>query len=68
MNDASGAAATAAEKPTDDCTKQKEKVTADPVDPEPHRIRIMSWNIDGLDTNNLRNRTKGVCATVNKYV
>lgn len=36
----------------------------DPVDPEPHRIRILSWNIDGLDTNNIKNRTKGICKII----
>ena len=37
-------------------------------DSEPHRIRIMSWNIDGLDPKNLESRTKGVCETITKYV
>ncbi len=35
-------------------------------DPEPHRIRIMSWNIDGLDTNNIKTRTNSVCDTILK--
>lgn len=34
------------------------------VDPEPHRIRLMSWNIDGLDQNNVATRARGVCNTI----
>ena len=36
------------------------------TDPEPHRIRLMSWNIDGLDENYILERTKEVCATIRK--
>ena len=36
------------------------------VDPEPHRIRLMSWNIDGLEQNCLVDRTKEVCAIIQK--
>ena len=36
------------------------------VDPEPHRIRLMSWNIDGLEQNYIVDRTKEVCATIQK--
>ena len=35
-------------------------------DDEPWRIRVMSWNIDGLDPRNLQSRTLGVCETINK--
>ncbi|KAL4218066.1 Tyrosyl-DNA phosphodiesterase 2 [Mactra antiquata] len=35
-------------------------------DKEPFRIRLMSWNIDGLDLKNLQSRTEGVCDTINK--
>ncbi|GAB1609208.1 tyrosyl-DNA phosphodiesterase 2-like [Argonauta hians] len=31
---------------------------------EPKRIRVLSWNIDGLDTNNLKARTKAVCQVI----
>lgn len=34
------------------------------VDPEPHRIRLMSWNIDGLDQNNIQTRAKAVCREI----
>jgi hypothetical protein len=33
-------------------------------DPEPHRVRVMSWNIDGLDQNNIATRAKAVCKTI----
>lgn len=33
---------------------------------EPNRLRVLSWNIDGLDTNNVKNRTKGVCQVINR--
>ncbi|XP_060075100.1 tyrosyl-DNA phosphodiesterase 2-like [Ylistrum balloti] len=36
------------------------------IDPEPHRIRLMSWNIDGLDDVAVQRRTKAVCDTINK--
>ena len=36
------------------------------LDPEPHRIRLMSWNIDGLEQNSLVDRTKEVCAIIQK--
>ena len=36
------------------------------VDPEPHRIRLMSWNIDGLEQNSIVDRTKEVCAIIQK--
>ncbi|CAE1267020.1 TDP2 [Acanthosepion pharaonis] len=31
---------------------------------EDKRIRLLSWNIDGLDTNNLKTRTKFVCQVI----
>ncbi|XP_013407946.1 tyrosyl-DNA phosphodiesterase 2-like [Lingula anatina] len=34
------------------------------MDPEPHRIRILSWNIDGLDMGNIRTRAKAVCENI----
>lgn len=36
------------------------------VDPEPDRIRVLSWNIDGLDQNNVATRAKSVCITINQ--
>ncbi|KAK3576020.1 hypothetical protein CHS0354_014861 [Potamilus streckersoni] len=36
------------------------------TDPEPFRIRVMSWNIDGLDPKNKRSRVEGVCDKINK--
>ena len=44
--------------------ESKKELSTPSDDPEPHRIRILSWNIDGLDDNNIRNRTKGVCKTI----
>ncbi|XP_045180890.2 tyrosyl-DNA phosphodiesterase 2-like [Mercenaria mercenaria] len=35
-------------------------------DDQPFRIRLLSWNIDGLDRKNLRTRTLGVCDTIIK--
>jgi tyrosyl-DNA phosphodiesterase 2 len=35
-------------------------------DDEPHRIRLLSWNIDGLDQGSLLARTKAVCETIKK--
>ncbi|XP_033744259.1 tyrosyl-DNA phosphodiesterase 2-like [Pecten maximus] len=35
-------------------------------DPEPHRIRLLSWNIDGLDKDAIKRRTKAVCEIINK--
>ncbi|ESP03592.1 hypothetical protein LOTGIDRAFT_205031 [Lottia gigantea] len=35
-------------------------------DDEPHRIRLLSWNIDGLDHQNLESRTKAVCQLIEK--
>ncbi|PVD32224.1 hypothetical protein C0Q70_07656 [Pomacea canaliculata] len=34
-------------------------------DSEPHRIRLLSWNIDGLDNNNVKTRAKAVVNTIN---
>ena len=28
------------------------------------RIRVVSWNIDGLDSANIQTRTKAACATL----
>ncbi|XP_064596729.1 tyrosyl-DNA phosphodiesterase 2-like [Liolophura sinensis] len=50
---------------TGDTSKEK-KEESSPLDPEPHRIRLMSWNIDGLDSNNIKTRTKAVCQTIKK--
>jgi len=36
------------------------------MDGRPMRIRIMSWNIDGLDTASLMMRAKGVCAEIER--
>lgn len=33
---------------------------------EDKRIRLLSWNLDGLDTNNLKTRTKYVCQVIAK--
>ncbi|XP_067667027.1 tyrosyl-DNA phosphodiesterase 2-like [Haliotis asinina] len=35
-------------------------------DPEPHRIRLLSWNLDGLDTGSIKARTQAVCDIINK--
>jgi len=34
------------------------------VDAEPNRIRVLSWNIDGLDQNNIATRAKSVCQII----
>ncbi|WAR16190.1 TYDP2-like protein [Mya arenaria] len=31
---------------------------------QPYRIRVLSWNIDGLDKQNLKSRTIGVCNVI----
>lgn len=43
-----------------------ERSTASVLDAQPYRIRLLSWNIDGLDRRNLQSRTLGVCDTINK--
>lgn len=54
--------------PCSSTTSSSSQPTADVpaafVDKEPDRIRILSWNIDGLDQNNVITRTKGVCKTI----
>lgn len=42
---------------------QAASASSNPSD-NPKRVRIMSWNIDGLDQNNVKNRTLGVCDTI----
>jgi len=39
---------------------------ANAVDDEPHRVRVLSWNIDGLDNNSISLRTKAVCQIIDK--
>lgn len=39
-------------------------VTSQHVDTEPHRIRLLSWNIDGLDSANLKQRATSVVETI----
>lgn len=36
------------------------------ADSEPHRIRVMTWNIDGLDHNSIDLRTKAVCQIIDR--
>ncbi|XP_076437917.1 tyrosyl-DNA phosphodiesterase 2-like [Babylonia areolata] len=36
------------------------------VDAEPHRIRVLSWNIDGLEAAHLKQRTRAVIDTIRK--
>ena len=40
---------------------------ANAVDNEPHRVRVLSWNIDGLDNNSISLRTKAVCQIIDKW-
>ena len=54
--------------PSSDAGLPEGENTKEFVDPEPHRIRIMSWNIDGLDQNNIQTRAKAVCREIAKYV
>ncbi|XP_046350895.2 tyrosyl-DNA phosphodiesterase 2-like isoform X1 [Haliotis rufescens] len=35
-------------------------------DPEPHRIRLLSWNLDGLDPGSIKSRMQAVCDIINK--
>jgi len=43
------------------------KTEAETVDSEPHRVRVLSWNIDGLDHNSIDLRTKAVCQIIDKW-
>ena len=36
------------------------------ADLQPHRIRVLSWNIDGLDSTHLKQRAKAVVDTILK--
>lgn len=45
-------------------TEAAQSVPAAFVDSEPHRIRILSWNIDGIDQNNVVTRTRGACKII----
>ena len=38
----------------------------DTVDEEPHRVRVLTWNIDGLDHNSIELRTKAVCQIIDE--
>ena len=42
------------------------KAESDTVDLEPHRIRVLSWNIDGLDHNCIALRTRAVCQIIER--
>ncbi|KAL8589154.1 hypothetical protein ACOMHN_052492 [Nucella lapillus] len=46
--------------------KQKASQPAGTADPEPHRIRVLCWNIDGLEDAHLKQRTKAVIDTVKR--
>ena len=35
-------------------------------DIEPHRVRVLSWNIDGLDHNSLDLRMRAVCQIIDE--
>ncbi|XP_046350905.2 tyrosyl-DNA phosphodiesterase 2-like isoform X3 [Haliotis rufescens] len=35
-------------------------------DSEPHRIRLLCWNLDGLDRRSIEDRMHAVCDTINK--
>ena len=43
-----------------------EKVESHTVDLEPQRIRVLSWNIDGLDHNSIDLRTKAACQIIER--
>lgn len=49
-----------------DIGQSSSDVAASNVDDMPFRIRLISWNIDGLDIRNLQSRTHGVCDTIIK--
>ena len=59
-----GNSSEATNKPSSDI-KSETPVESEVV-PEPHRIRLMSWNIDGLEQKYIVDRTKEVCATIQK--
>ena len=48
-------------------SEDSKKAESATVDSEPQRIRVLSWNIDGLDNNSIDLRTKAVCQTIEKY-
>ncbi|XP_014664518.1 PREDICTED: tyrosyl-DNA phosphodiesterase 2-like [Priapulus caudatus] len=41
-------------------TSTESSTASSSVPEQPKRLKLISWNIDGLDTNNIKNRTKGV--------
>ncbi|XP_021379378.1 tyrosyl-DNA phosphodiesterase 2-like isoform X1 [Mizuhopecten yessoensis] len=47
-----------------ECSEKKSRV--EESDPEPHRIRLLSWNIDGLHDLSIKRRTQAVCDIINK--
>lgn len=40
------------------------RLDSTPAHATDNRLRIISWNIDGLDTNNINTRTKAACETI----
>jgi len=60
-------ASTSSELATSFSSEDGKKAESTTVDQEPHRIRVLSWNIDGLDNNSINLRTKAVCQTIEKY-
>jgi len=50
----------------DSSNTQAATAAANAVDDEPHRVRVLSWNIDGLDNNSISLRTKAVCQIIDK--
>ena len=45
-----------------------QKTSKPEPDREPNRIRLLSWNIDGLDKKYTAARAEAVCKTILKYV
>jgi len=54
---------------SDSPAKKKQCIEDKPKpDPEPSRIRLLSWNIDGLDKKYIVQRTQEVCKIILKWV
>lgn len=52
---------------SDDSEAEAEKTESDSVESD-DLLKVISWNIDGLDAKNLDLRTKHVCSIVKKLV
>jgi len=51
-----------------DVVRRTELASSSFVDDQPLRVRVLSWNIDGLDQGNVVTRARAVVKTILKYV